>query len=60
MGKFFSDVGWILLGVVCGVIAIVLGYQGFVNLASHLVMAIIYFVIATIAAVFCIAAFRQV
>ncbi len=60
MGNFFKDVGWILLGVLCALIALVIIYFAFINLvSSSWGLAIFLFLIGTIFVVMSIVAFRR-
>ena len=60
MGDFWRQVGWILLGVFLGLIALVLVYFAFMNLIhGSFVLAILCFVGVIIFTVMSIVAFKQ-
>lgn len=60
MSKFFTEVGWILLGVVFGVIALILYYYAFMNLVSgSWGLAMLFFIGGIVFTVMSIVAFRR-
>jgi uncharacterized membrane protein len=60
MKEFFEHAGWIVLGVFCLVVAAVLGYYGFVNLAkSSWGWAVASLAGATVFLALTVSAFRQ-
>jgi len=60
MSKFFTEVGWILLGVVFGVIALILYYYAFMNLVNgSWGLAILFFIGGIVFTVMSIVAFRR-